>query len=150
MWYCKINFLTFNCFYAQRISKSTTARPIALLWDDITKSDNSQIKQIKKLWNTLNSKFSVQPVNGISSKCLSVLGTLMCWCYKNSSRFLPLSKFPKWMIIYWFFLYKCAVPTTDIFFLITWRLKNKRSATGLSQRWILRSFHSDVIVLSIN
>ena len=121
------------CFLTENL-KSTMWRSIVLLSDDIThvksrmvspktnmmcetfhKQDNKKKQTLEYLVDcTLNSKFSVQPVNGKSDKSLSLLRNSMCWPYKNS-RFPPLSKFPNWLIMDWLDLADgFAVLTTDI------------------------------------
>ena len=68
------------------------------------KKDNKKKQTPKYLVDcTLNSKFNVQMVNGKSAKCLSQFRNPMSWSYKNS-RFPPLSKFPKWLMMDWFYL----------------------------------------------
>ena len=81
------------CFFAQRISQSTMCRSIVLLCDDIThvkstmvnlktnmmcetfhKQDIEKKETLEYLVDCkLNSKFNVQPVNGKSAKCLSLV-----------------------------------------------------------------------------
>ena len=84
------------------------------VWD-FHKQDNKKKQTLKYLVDcTLNSKFNVQPVSGKSLKCLSLLRNPICWSYKNN-RFPPLSKFPNWLMMDWFYLLDgFAVPTTVV------------------------------------